>query len=103
LSKYAKISPFPVVRRDLAFVVDEGIPAGEILELIWKTGGDFLRNVVIFDVYKGKNIGSGKKNLAFALFFNSNERTLTEEEVNAWIQRIVETIQTEKGAELRVF
>jgi len=103
LSKYKKISPFPVVRRDLAFVVDEGIFADEILELIWKNGGDCLRNVVIFDVYKGKNIGLGKKNLAFALYFNSNERTLTEEEVNNWIQQIVVAVETEKGAELRVF
>ncbi len=103
LPKYTKISPFPVVRRDLAFIVDDNIPAKDIMDLIWKTGGECLRNVLIFDVYKGKNIGEGKKNLAFALYFNSHEKTLTEEEVNSWLQQIVDAVTSEKGGKLRVF
>lgn len=103
LTKYKKISPFPVVRRDLAFIVDDNVPSKDIMDLIWKTGGECLRNVVIFDVYKGKNIGEGKKNLAFALYFNSYEKTLTEEEVNLWLQQIVDVVKTEKGGELRIF
>ncbi|MCX7909269.1 MAG: phenylalanine--tRNA ligase subunit beta [Ignavibacteria bacterium] len=103
LSKFSKISPFPVVRRDLAFVVDEQVSALTLQKVIRENGGENLREVILFDVYRGKNIGEGKKNLAFALFFNSYERTLTDEEVQDWINRIIERVSSEVGAEHRVF
>lgn len=103
MSKFKRISPFPIVRRDLAFVVDESLEARRLLEIIRNSAGDCLREIIIFDVFKGKNIGEGKKNLAFALFFNSDERTLTDEEVQDWVNNIVERVKTEVGGELRVF
>jgi len=100
---YKRISPFPVVRRDLAFIVDEKLPAEKLYKIILENVGQYLREITIFDVFKGKNIGEGKKNLAFALFFNSYERTLTVEEVQEWIDRIVQKVKEEVGGELRVF
>lgn len=103
IGKYEKISPFPVVRRDLAFIFDESIQAENVFQAIKQSGGEYLRETILFDVFKGKNIGEGKKNLAFALFFSSNERTLTDEEVQEWINQIVERVKIETGGVLRVF
>ncbi|MCX7880181.1 MAG: phenylalanine--tRNA ligase subunit beta [Ignavibacteria bacterium] len=101
--KFEKISPYPVVRRDLAFVLDESVTAEDITRIIWTYGGNCLRNVVLFDVYRGKKIGEGKKNLAFALFFNSDQKTLVDEEVDSWINTIVEQVREKTGGELRIF
>lgn len=103
VEKYEKISPFPVIRRDLAFVVADDVLSFDMLKVIWENGGEFLRDVQIFDVYKGKNIGEGRKNLAFALFFNSHERTLTDEEVQEAINRIVDCVTSQFKAEIRIF
>lgn len=103
LHKYQKISPFPVVRRDLAFVVDETIQAERLYYVIKANAGQYLRDIVLFDVFKGKNIGEGKKNLAFALYFNSDERTLTDEEVQLRLDNIVASVKAEIGGELRAF
>lgn len=103
LPQCERISPFPVVRRDLAFVVDEGLPSQKLLDIIRNSAGEYLREITLFDVFRGKNIGEGKKNLAFALFFNSDERTLTDEEVQDWVNNIVEKVKSEVGGELRIF
>lgn len=101
--KYEKISPYPVVRRDLAFVFDEQTPIENIENIIQSKGGPELRRTVLFDVYRGKNLGEGKKSLAFALYFNSFERTLTDEEIDTWINNIVEGIKIKLNGQLRVF
>ncbi|MEJ5286948.1 MAG: Phenylalanyl-tRNA synthetase beta chain [Candidatus Kapaibacterium sp.] len=103
LPQYERISPFPVVRRDLAFVVDESLPSQKLFDIIRNSAGEYLREITLFDVFRGKNIGEGKKNLAFALFFNSDERTLTDEEVQDWVNNIVEKVKSEVGGELRIF
>ncbi|MFN3780773.1 MAG: phenylalanine--tRNA ligase subunit beta [Candidatus Kapaibacteriota bacterium] len=103
LSKYQKISQFPIVRRDLAFIVDEIVEAETIYNIIKASAGEYLRDIVLFDVFKGKNIGEGKKNLAFALYFNSHERTLTDEEVQLWLDNIVAIVKAKTGGELRAF
>lgn len=101
--KYEKISPYPVVRRDLAFVLDEHIPTERVESIIHSKGGPELRRTVLFDVYRGMNIGEGKKSLAFALYFNSFERTLTDEEIDTWINDVVEEIKIKLNGQLRVF
>ncbi len=103
LSKYQKISQFPVVRRDLAFIVDDTVEAETLYNIIKSSAGEYLRDIVLFDVFKGKNIGEGKKNLAFALYFNSHERTLTDEEVQLWLDNIVASVKAKAGGELRAF
>ncbi len=99
--KYQPVPRFPAVERDLAFVVDEGLEVARITELIWKNGGKFLRNVDVFDIYRGKQIPEGKKSVAFRLVFQSGERTLTEEEVNQAFEHILKTVSGELGVKLR--
>lgn len=103
VAKYEKISTYPVVRRDLAFVLDDQISTEQVENIIHNKGGTELRRTVLFDVYKGVNIGEGKKSLAFALYFNSFVRTLTDEEIDAWINDIVEEIKIKLNGQLRVF
>ncbi len=99
--KAATISKFPAVRRDISVVVDQLIPAEKIETHIWESGGKFLRKVELFDVYRGKQIAADKKSFAFSLTFQSNERTLTEAEVDADFQNIIETLKQKDNASLR--
>lgn len=101
--KLSKISPFPVVRRDLAFVVESSLNAKEIELAIKESAGKFLKEIIIFDVYKGRNIGENRKSIAFALFFSAMEKTLTDEEVGEAISNIIENVQSKFSAELRTF
>ncbi|MGB9771559.1 MAG: phenylalanine--tRNA ligase subunit beta [Candidatus Kapaibacteriota bacterium] len=103
LAVYRKVSQFPVVRRDLAFVVDDTLEVGKLFETIESSAGKYLRDIVLFDVFKGKNIGEGRKNVAFALFFNSDERTLKDDEIQEWINNVVNRVKSDFGGELRVF
>lgn len=101
--KFSRVSPYPVVRRDLAFVVESSLNAKEIELVIKETAGKLLKDIIIFDVYKGHKIGDNRKNIAFALFFSSMEKTLTDEEVDEAISNIIENVQLKFYAELRTF
>jgi phenylalanyl-tRNA synthetase beta chain len=98
---YAEVSPFPEVRQDLAFVVDEDVPAGALVAAIREAAGDALHRVEPFDEYRGDQIGAGKRSLAFSVAFGSNERTLTDAEATAIRARIVSALGEQFGAELR--
>lgn len=100
-NKYEPVSPFPTVDRDLAFIVDESTEAKSLLDEIRSNGGKLLSNVLIFDVYAGKNIPEGKKSLAFSLIFSSSERTLTDEEVDSTINQIIKAVESKFNAQLR--
>jgi phenylalanyl-tRNA synthetase beta chain len=98
---YAEVSPYPEVRQDLAFVVDEDVPAAALVDAIRGAAGDALRHVEPFDEYRGEQIGAGKRSLAFRVGFGSNERTLTDEEASELRARIVSALSERFGAELR--
>ncbi|MDR3600994.1 MAG: phenylalanine--tRNA ligase subunit beta [Desulfosporosinus sp.] len=95
------IPRFPGIQRDLAVVVAKDTPAEAVLSKMRKLGGELLQQVEIFDVYRGNPIPDDRKSLAFALRYQSLERTLTDEEVNLLNSRILEGIQQEFGAEWR--
>ena len=95
------IPRFPAIQRDLAVVVASETPADAVMSKMRKLGGELLQRVEIFDVYRGKPIPDDRKSLAFALRYQSLERTLTDEEVNLLNSRILEGIQQEFGAEWR--
>jgi len=97
----ADVSPFPELRQDLAFVVDEDVPAAALETVIRETGGPALRDVAVFDEYRGERIGAGKRSLAFRVAFGSPERTLSDEDVAPLRQRIVGALRERFGAELR--
>jgi phenylalanyl-tRNA synthetase beta chain len=98
---YGDISAFPEVRQDLAFVVDEDVPAAELLAALREAGAPELRDAAVFDEYRGAQVGEGKRSLAFRVAFGSLERTLTDEEATAVRARIVEALASRFGAVLR--
>jgi phenylalanyl-tRNA synthetase beta chain len=95
------IPAFPPVLEDLAVVVDEGVSASTVDRLIQEAGGELLREVVLFDLYQGEQIQSGKKSLAYSLVYQAADRTLTDEEVADIRTRILGHLATEIGAKLR--
>ncbi|MEE9225728.1 MAG: phenylalanine--tRNA ligase subunit beta [Bacteroidota bacterium] len=99
--KYNRLPRFPVVPRDLAFTVDRSIGVEELKECIERSGGNLLRSVRLFDVYSGESVPLGKKSAAFSVEFQSEERTLTEEEVESVIGVIVREMEKKFKAELR--
>jgi phenylalanyl-tRNA synthetase beta chain len=78
---YEDVTTHPAVLQDLAVVVDEGVPAERVLALVDEAGGELLRDVRIFDLYRGEQVGAGRKSLALRLEFRAPDRTLTDEEV----------------------
>ncbi|HVS85839.1 MAG TPA: hypothetical protein VHD91_09415, partial [Gaiellaceae bacterium] len=98
---YRDVISFPSVLQDLAFVVDEDAPAAELAAAIREAGGELVRDVEVFDEYRGEQIGAGKRSLAFRVAFGSTERTLTDEDVAPVRAAIVEALARRFGAELR--
>jgi phenylalanyl-tRNA synthetase beta chain len=99
---FEEVSPYPEVRQDLAFVVDEEVPAAEILAAIREAAGELLRELEVFDEYRNpETIGEGKRSLAFRLAFGSLEGTLTDQDVAPVRASIVDALATRFGAELR--
>ena len=92
---------FPAVTRDIALVVDERVPVGEMLETIRKSGGKTLESVKFFDIYRGEKLGKEKKSVAYALAFRASDRTLTDEEISGAMSKILKAVEAEHGAELR--
>jgi phenylalanyl-tRNA synthetase beta chain len=98
---YEDVITYPPVRQDLAFVVDEDVPAGALIRAAKEAAGDELREMRPFDVYRGEQVGQGKKSIAFSVAFQSREKTLTDEDAAALRTRIVTALQSRFGAQLR--
>ncbi len=98
---FEPVSPYPEVRQDLAFVVGEEVSAAELLAAIREAAGDLLRELEVFDEYRGEQIGEGKRSLAFRLAFGSPEGTLTDEDVAPVRASIVDALATRFDAVLR--
>ena len=94
------ISEFPPVYEDIAVIVDELVPAGRVEALIRQTGGKIVTDVRLFDVYRGEQIGAGKKSLAYSLTYQS-DKTMTDAEAAAIRNKIVKRLEYEVGAKLR--
>ncbi len=95
------LSPYPAVLQDLAVIVDNGVPAFAVQSLIATVGGPLLKDVRLFDVYRGDPVPAGKKSLAYALTFQAPDKTLRDEIVAKQVQRIVKTLREKLEAELR--
>ncbi len=98
---YEDVITFPAVKEDLAFVVDESVPAGELIAAAREAAGPELRTMRVFDVYRGEQVGPGKKSLAFSVVFQSPERTLADEDAAVLRGKIVAALRERFGAELR--
>ena len=96
-----EISKFPANRRDLALIVAENVPSGDIIEACRAVAGEKLTNVNLFDVYQGQGIAEGQKSLAISLTIQDNEKTLEEEEINAVISVVLTELKRRFNAYLR--
>jgi phenylalanyl-tRNA synthetase beta chain len=98
---YTPVPKVPAVTRDIAVVVDAGVPAAALLDAVKDAGGALLESVELFDVYTGEHIGAGKKSVALSLTYRDPERTLTDEEVAALHERVAEALTSQFAAQLR--
>ncbi|MBE7469175.1 MAG: phenylalanine--tRNA ligase subunit beta [Anaerolineae bacterium] len=92
---------FPPVQQDIAVIVDEAIPAEQVQALISQTGRPLLTEVRLFDLFRGEQIGAGKKSLAYSLTFQAEDRTLTDQDAAKQQQKITQRLERELGARLR--
>ncbi len=101
VAESAALSRFPEVRRDIAVIVDQKVMAGELRDCILGAADDSLKNLKLFDVYQGKGIDPTGKSLALGLTFQHASRTLTDDEINSSVDKIVAALAADFGASLR--
>jgi phenylalanyl-tRNA synthetase beta chain len=98
-NKYQPIPRFPAIVRDLALVVDTGVPNQKIIDII--KGFQLVADAKLFDVYTGNQVPAGKKSLAYSLTYQLPDKTLTDETVNKVQEQILKKLTGETGAVLR--
>jgi len=98
---YTPINPYPAVRRDLALVVDKNVTYDMLEKIGYKYASKLLKQVNLFDVYEGSSIGDGKKSYALNFVLQSTDRTLTDEEINKVMNKLISAYEREVGAKLR--
>jgi len=98
---YQPVSKYPPVKRDIAFLVDNSITAEAIRSCIFTSGGPFLSKVALFDSYKGDQIPSTMKSLAFSLVFVSNDRTLNDKDIDLPVKGVIDNVCRKLKAKLR--
>ncbi len=99
--QYEDVISYPAVNEDIAVVVDEDVEAGSLVQAAREAGGSMLRDARVFDVYRGEQVGAGRKSVAIHLAYQSPERTLTDEEAAELRGRVVSALTDRFGAELR--
>lgn len=98
---YVPLPKYPAVSRDIAVVADEALTVAQLEACIAKAGGKLLREVRLFDIYRGKGIDTGKKSLAFSLTLRADDRTLTDADSDGVISAVLAALDAEYGAKLR--
>jgi phenylalanyl-tRNA synthetase beta chain len=99
--RFTEVSPYPLVKRDIAVLLGRDQPAGGVLDAIRKTAGKFLVSADVFDQYAGKGVPEGKISIAFRLIFQRPDRTLTDPEVTKITQRVLQMLTHRFGAQQR--
>ena len=99
--KYKEFSKFPSINKDIALVVDKKAVSKDIEKVIKSAGGSLLTNIEVFDVYTGVGVGIDKKSIAYSLTFSDMKKTLTDEEINGLMDKIIDAVSKKCGAELR--
>ena len=100
-SQLVPVPACPPILEDIAIIVDEALPAGQIEELIRQTGGKLLSSVRLFDIFRSPQIGEGKKSMAYSLTYQAPDRTLTDKDATQIRQKIIRRLEQEFGAKLR--
>ena len=99
--EYVPLPKFPAVTRDIAVVCGEAITVGALEDSIRKGAKGLLKDVTLFDIYRGKGVPEGKKSVAFSLVLRADDRSLTAEEADSDVKSILETLEKDLGAVLR--
>ena len=99
--QYVPLPKFPAVTRDIAVVCGEAVTVGALEDCIRRGAKGLLKEVTLFDIYRGKGVAEGKKSVAFNLVLRADDRSLTAEEADADVKAILETLEKELGAVLR--
>jgi len=98
---YQHPSKFPAIIRDVAVLVNLNDRVNSVLNVMESAGGDLVQDIDLFDMYEGEEIPEGKKNLAFHIIYQSQNRTLTDKEVDEIHDRIVKALERRRGWEVR--
>jgi len=101
LPTFTPLSRYPAIRRDLAIVVDEEVTYDQVRNCVSAAASELLRDLVLFDVYQGEKIDSGRKSLALGLILQASSQTLTDSEVEQTISGVLTRLESELGARLR--
>ena len=98
---YSPLPKYPAVTRDLSFVCDEALTVAKAEQTITAAAGKLLRSVKLFDIYRGANLGEGKKSLAFSLELRADDRTLTDSDSEAVTVKVLAALKDKLNAVLR--
>ena len=101
IHQFTSLPKFPASERDIAVIVDESTGAGDVLETILASGTKKLEHAELFDVYRSEQLGADKKSLAYKLVFRADDRTLTDEETDGAVKKILTALEKEYQAKLR--
>jgi phenylalanyl-tRNA synthetase beta chain len=99
--RVAPVGRFQPLERDVALVVPEPLAAADLAVTLRAAGGDTLRQIALFDIYRGAPLAAGEKSLAWRVVFAADERALTDEEVDADVARLISAVASAHGARLR--
>ena len=99
--KYKQFSKYPSIVKDMAFILDENVLNGDVVDTIRVNGGRYLTNIEVFDLYQGDKIEKNKKSIAYSLTFNSNDSTLNDEEITKIFNKVIEAVVNKYNAVLR--
>ena len=99
--RFKPLSRYPSVRRDVALIVDADLPVGHLADAVREQGGALLRDVAVFDVYRGPGVADGQKSVALALVWQDEQETLTDSRVDAAVAQVLELLGTRFNAHLR--
>jgi phenylalanyl-tRNA synthetase beta chain len=98
---YRDVISYPPVRQDIAVVIADDVAAADVLAVVREAGGGLLADAGVFDVYRGPQVGKGRKSLALHLVFQADDRTLTDADADAARARIVAALADRVQGELR--
>ena len=98
---FSEISKFPEVKRDLALLLDKNVTFAEIEKIAVETGRKLLRKVSLFDVYEGKNLEAGKKSYAVSFILQDDDKTLTDEQIDSVMNKLIKNFEEKLGAKIR--
>lgn len=100
-TSFEEIPKFPEVKRDFALLLDQQVPFAELYKLAFRTERKILRDVRLFDVYKGKNLPEDKKSYAVSFYLQAKDKTLKDKQIDQAMNRLQKAFEKELGAELR--